>query len=507
MAAARKARAASSDSGEEGDSATAGGAEGTPPPFYAWRDPAFLSDETRLAMQAEAEAIVAAASEAVRAAASRPIYAYRGRLISVYALSNSMPDHVFVPLVLPKSRAVAANVPGNASSYAFFDEESYLDDYRGALFGVTRKKLGWDAGRHLEIMASGCLPIFLDIGDLPSQTLALYPRKWLHAAVRLPGVRIHRSVAIDAAANPSAAKPANADGRSSDPRWYLSPEAVHVDASIFNATAYARLAARVLAHARRHLSSSGMASHVLRLMGLPDASAAAPLLFVTHCSSDFTGDSLLYGLKVLLGAENVVDVAYDTDETQPHPWCREEARTQRRKAYLYDTSIDYAHNVDSRRGVPSRFCIGGRHPDSQSIERDQGIERRIEAREFGAVIYGSAARTTALLPLVSRFYARDRVGFVYGEDLPLPIGSGLPMEGVQRPSGAPATVPSMAEASRWGVIFARELFDAPADLPWKSQTMMVPGVADRIERGWHEPLTFALEQTRLEAEEGRLSNP
>ena len=37
--------------------------------------------------------------------------------------------------------------------------------------------------------------------------------------------------------------------------------------------------------------------------------------------------------------------------------------------------------------------------------------------------------------------------------------------------------------------------------------MMVPGVADRIERGWHEPLTFALEQTRLEAEEGRLSNP
>ena len=65
----------------------------------------------------------------------------------------------------------------------------------------------------------------------------------------------------------------------------------------------------------------------------------------------------------------------------------------------------------------------------------------------------------------------------------------------------------MAEASRWGVIFARELFDAPADSPWKSQTMMVPGVADRIERGWHERLTFALEQTRLEAEEGRMLNP
>ena len=54
-----------------------------------------------------------------------------------------------------KSRALAVNMPGNASTYAFHDEASYLRDYRRSLFGVTRKKLGWDAGRHLEILGSG----------------------------------------------------------------------------------------------------------------------------------------------------------------------------------------------------------------------------------------------------------------------------------------------------------------------------------------------------------------
>ena len=438
-----------------------------------WSDPA-LSSDAREAAQAEAETLVAGASSAVRAAASRPTtYSYRGRLIHVYALSNSIPDHAFVPMVPAKSRTVATNLPGNASTYAFHDEQSYLDDYRGSLYGVTRKKTGWDAARHLEIMASGAIPLFLDVHDLPPQTLALYPRAWIADAEHLTGVAIRRRAA----------------SRTDDPRWYLDHSAFSVDVRVLNASAFVRLAARVLAHARRHLSSSGMAAHVLAIMGL-DADAATPLLFVTHCSSDFTGDSLLYGLKVLLGADAVTDVAYDTDGAE-HPWCRPEARAQRRKRYLYDPSVDYAHDADNR-STPSRFCIGGRHPDSPRVRRDD-IEARIQRHEFGAVIYGSAARTTAHLPLVSRVYARERVGLVYGEDIPLPLGSGLPMEGVQRPDGSPPTVPSMAEASQWGVIFARELFDSPADEPWKHQTIMVPGVADRVERGWQKPVRWPLD--------------
>ena len=63
-----------------------------------------------------------------------------------------------------------------------------------------------------------------------------------------------------------------AASRTDDPRWYLDHSAFSVDVRVLNASAFVRLAARVLAHARRHLSSSGMAAHVLAIMGL-DADA------------------------------------------------------------------------------------------------------------------------------------------------------------------------------------------------------------------------------------------
>ena len=40
------------------------------------------------------------------------------------------------------------------------------------------------------MMAQGCVPLFLDVDQLPPQTLAHYPRRLLSAALRLAGVRI-----------------------------------------------------------------------------------------------------------------------------------------------------------------------------------------------------------------------------------------------------------------------------------------------------------------------------
>ena len=135
-------------------------------------------------------------------------------------------------------------------------------------------------------MASGCLPLFLDLERLPEQTLALYPRRHLAAALRLPGL------AISTAISPSL----SAGGRGGA-EWYLQPAAFTLDAAAlrptldlrpslgpgsteeralaaaalapssqlalpYTARSYWRLAAYVLAHARRHLSSSAMATHV-----------------------------------------------------------------------------------------------------------------------------------------------------------------------------------------------------------------------------------------------------
>ena len=83
------------------------------------------------------------AAAAVEAAAAVPsAYLWRGRRVEVHPISNSLADALFVPHVPRKARGMAANVPGNASTYVFATEEGYLRHYRRALFGVTRKKTG-----------------------------------------------------------------------------------------------------------------------------------------------------------------------------------------------------------------------------------------------------------------------------------------------------------------------------------------------------------------------------
>eukprot|EP00966_Prymnesium_polylepis_P314356 7264214-Prymnesium_polylepis.1 len=264
-----------------------------------------------------------------------------------------------------------------------------------------------------------------------------------------------------------------------------------------------QVAAAIHAHGRLHLSSSGMATYfltTLRRRGkhvtastsarhTPAGDSAptdgletyAPLLFVGHCSEDFTSDSLLYGLQRVLGADRVVDVAFDTDGMQ-HPWCDTVSRTERKKPSL---RAPPPAPVD---GIPARFALFGRHLDSNSISREN-LAARIVAREFGAIVFGCAARTLGgLLEVVRANYAPERVAFVYGEDMPYPLHAGWPMEGIQRPRGSTATLPSVAQAARWGVVFQREIYDEPSATPLRQQTLMVPGVGDP----WSQPYTIPL---------------
>lgn len=63
---------------------------------------------------------------------------------------------------------VARRLPGASTSYVFSNEESYLADLRSSRFGVTTKRYGWDAMRHYEIAAQGCVPCFRRLNRKPA---------------------------------------------------------------------------------------------------------------------------------------------------------------------------------------------------------------------------------------------------------------------------------------------------------------------------------------------------
>lgn len=85
-----------------------------------------------------------------------------------------------------KKRDIAPLIPVNQSvdpsfmaTYIYDNERDYYQMYRESEFGLTSKKGGWDTLRHYEMVANGCIPLFVDIEDCPKKTLHLWPKELL----------------------------------------------------------------------------------------------------------------------------------------------------------------------------------------------------------------------------------------------------------------------------------------------------------------------------------------
>ncbi len=79
---------------------------------------------------------------------------------------NNKPEHLLAPLI-----------PGRLDTYIYENEMDYYKMYQNSIFALTYKKAGWDCLRHYEILMNGCLPIFLDLENCPSNTMINFPKE------------------------------------------------------------------------------------------------------------------------------------------------------------------------------------------------------------------------------------------------------------------------------------------------------------------------------------------
>jgi hypothetical protein len=86
---------------------------------------------------------------------------------------------------LAKNRILAHIDPRDRSTYIYATEHDYYQDYASSLFAYTMKKAGWDCMRHYEILANGCLPLFLGLDQCPATTLVNLPKEELLEALAL----------------------------------------------------------------------------------------------------------------------------------------------------------------------------------------------------------------------------------------------------------------------------------------------------------------------------------
>ncbi len=99
---------------------------------------------------------------------------------NLYPIHFAIPEEKIrdQPNLNPKNN-FAQSIPYHDGGYQFNTEQSYYDDYYNSKFGITMKKAGWDCMRHYEIMANGCLPLFMNFENCPDRTLTNLDRDLL----------------------------------------------------------------------------------------------------------------------------------------------------------------------------------------------------------------------------------------------------------------------------------------------------------------------------------------
>jgi hypothetical protein len=182
----------------------------------------------------------------------------------IWPISFSYPKGP-LPIKTEPEWLIAPITPG--LPYTFTHETEYLQTYQRAFLGLTHRKAGWDCFRHLEILASGAIPLMPDAGQIPRYAMIHHPKRSF--------AEVSRIVKATGAAP-----------------------------SIMTRNAF-----RDSFHQR--LTSQVMAAYLLTMSGLQEASK---ILFVDERlphHNDYQSVLTLIGLKQLLGAD--CHVLFPTD--------------------------------------------------------------------------------------------------------------------------------------------------------------------------------------------------
>ena len=260
---------------------------------------------------------------------------------------------------------IAPLIPGDRSTYCFgpTQECEYNRMYQTSMCAYTQKKGGWDCLRHYEILANGCIPIFADIEQCPSDTMTTFPKKLVIEAGQHVAKWTSGSLPVD--------------------------EAYHT---------YRRL---LLQHTRDHCSTSANAAYMLSKLQI--STPPKHILLITgHRGVNYTRDLCWIGIKRHIQSLGGVAVEYPPIE------------------YLYDSFPE----SERSRLVGNGFTYTRRLKYDHSFTPEQIIEN-IQNKFFDVIIYGKVGPdefedgshpTMPLWDHVFKRYTRHEIVFLYGGD-------------------------------------------------------------------------------------------
>ena len=319
---------------------------------------------------------------------------WKGGEVRLLPVSFAIPRENIVSCPTVKYRDYAQVIAGRLPTYTFMarDEAEYTHAYRIARFAHTKKKGGWDCARHWEILAAGSVPFFEDIEQCPRHTLAQLPKSLLLEARHFPGT------SFDSAS-----------------------DALRIDHSAFNDSAYSILQQRLLHFARHRGTTETLARYILNAANRTAESVKEVLVLGCwdgtnpSAASDYMDDLVTHGFVRVLGERAVVQAAHPS----LYRWVEDER--------VLPYTVANAETVMS--GVPyglgffyGRRLYDERHRLEQSrtwyLSTDGGQELRadIARRRFDVVVFSCMHVARPHYDLVMEHYAQHEVLAIDGQD-------------------------------------------------------------------------------------------
>ena len=294
----------------------------------------------------------------------------------IYPISFSIPKEKIVECVPNKTRLLSPLIPGELSTYTFDSEKEYYKQYQDSLFAITKKKAGWDCMRHYEILANGCIPIFLDLENCPINTLTHLPKKCLLYCKKLYETKYK----------------------------YKSFSKDIVD-ELYNVLEY------LLEYTRKFLTTESIVLYMLNSVGL----IPKRILFISSTPEvDYLNALVLHGFKNIL-KENCVDfpkVEYIYKSCDIKQYLSN---------FMYNKNLQIPNNFYG--GGYTYSCLLDILDNSDINNRDiQKVITEIENDQYDMIIFSQIHRksetnhTNILYNILLNKIPHDRIIFLCGED-------------------------------------------------------------------------------------------
>jgi hypothetical protein len=276
----------------------------------------------------------------------------------IYPINLSINKSKVIKNVCYKKKLLASLIPGDISTYIYDNEIDYYNEYKESYFAITQKKGGWDCMRHYEILANGCIPLFLDIEACPYKTMYNFPKETI-----LNTNLIYNN--IISLPDDSQLKTAEEMELT---KLYIKP---------------------LLEYSRNYLTNEKTAEYILNVT---NNNNVKKILFLSGCTNpDYLRCTVLVGFKELFGVN-----------CHDYPKIQHIYKGYENADKLYGKGISYTRLIDD---------------NERNNNYDNTIEQDIKNKIYDVVIYGSYYRGIPFWELVNQNYGKDKIIMLWGEDI------------------------------------------------------------------------------------------